>query len=58
MSADPRLLLSGYADELAYDQGLIERHGTFLQTKQHAYINPQAHRYAGRDDFSQLIRRR
>jgi Domain of unknown function (DUF4105) len=58
MTADPRLLLSGYADELAYEQGLIERRGTFLQTKQQAYINPLAHRYAGRDDFSELIRRR
>jgi hypothetical protein len=58
MTADPRLLLSGYADELAFEQGLIERHGTFLQTKQRAYINPLAHRYAGRDDFSELIRRR
>ncbi len=58
MTADPRLLLSGYSDELAFEQGLIERHGTFLQTKQHAYINPLAHRYAGREDFSELIRRR
>jgi hypothetical protein len=58
MTADPRLLLSGYADELAYEQGLIERHGTFLQTKQQAYVNPLAHRYAGRDDFSALIRSR
>jgi len=58
MAADPRLLLSGYADELAYEQGLIERHGTFLQTKQQAYVNPLAHRYAGREDFSELIRRR
>jgi hypothetical protein len=55
---DPRVLLSGYADELAYDQGLIERHGTFQQTKQRAYINPLAHRYAGREDFSELIRQR
>jgi hypothetical protein len=58
MAADPRLLLSGYADELAYEQGLIERRGTFLQTKQQAYINPLAHRYTGRDNFSELIRRR
>lgn len=58
IAADPRLLLSGYADELAYDEGLIERHGTFLETKQQAYINPLAHRYAGREDFSELIRRR
>lgn len=56
--ADFRVLLPGYSDELAYDQGLIVPRGTFLQTKQQAYINPLAHRYAGREDFSQLIRRR
>jgi len=56
--ADFRMLLPGYSDEVAYDQGLIERHGTFLQTKQQAYINPLAQRYAGREDFSELIRRR
>lgn len=56
--ADPRMLLPGYADELAYDEGLLVRHGTFLQTKQAAYINPLAQRYAGREDFSQLIRQR
>lgn len=56
--ADVRMLLPGYADELAYDEGLIVRHGTFLQTKQAAYINPLAKRYAGRDDFSEMIRRR
>jgi len=55
---DPRVLLSGYSDELAYDQGLIERRGTFLETKQQAYVNPLAHRYAGREDFSEMIRRR
>jgi hypothetical protein len=57
LAADPRLLLSGYADELAYQQGLIERRGTFLETKQQAYVNPLAHRYAGREDFSEMIRR-
>lgn len=56
--ADVRVLLPGYADELAYDEGLLVRHGTFLQTKQAAYINPIAQRYAGREDFSELIRRR
>ena len=56
--ADYRLLLPGYSDELAYDQGLIERHGTFLQTKQQAYINPAAQRFAGRENFSTLIRQR
>jgi hypothetical protein len=56
--ADPRMLLPGYADELAYDEGLLERHGTFLETKRAAYINPLAERYAGREDFSRLIRQR
>jgi hypothetical protein len=56
--ADLRVLLPGYSDELAYDQGLIARYGTFAETKQRAYVNPLAHRYAGRDDFSELIRRR
>lgn len=56
--ADYRALLPGYSDRLAYDEGLIERHGTFEQTKELAYINPIAQRYAGRDDFSELIRQR
>jgi hypothetical protein len=56
--ADVRVLLPGYADELAYDEGLIERHGTFYETKQRAYVNPFAQRLAGREDFSQMIRLR
>ncbi len=56
--ADMRVLLPGYSDKLAYDQGLITHHGTFAETKQRAYVNPLAHRYAGRDDFSEMIRKR
>ncbi len=55
---DYRSLLPGYSDQLAYDEGLIERHGTFAETKELAYVNPLAQRYAGREDFSELIRRR
>jgi len=55
---DYRVLLPGYSDALAYDEGLIERRGTFEQTKQQAYVNPLAQRYAGREDFSDMIRRR
>jgi hypothetical protein len=55
---DLRVLLPGYSDELAYDQGLLVRRGSFAETKQRAYVNPLAHRYAGREDFSELIRRR
>jgi hypothetical protein len=54
---DVRVLLPGYSDQLAYDEGLIERHGTFLETRQRAYINPRAQLYAGREDFSAMIRR-
>lgn len=56
--SDLRVLLPGYSDQLAYDQGLIVPHGTFQQTKQQAYVNPLAHRYAGHENFSELIRRR
>jgi len=55
---DYRALLPGLSDQLAYDEGLIERHGTFEETKAAAYVNPLAQRYAGRDDFSELIRKR
>jgi hypothetical protein len=58
VALDVRMLLPGYSDQLAYEQGLIERRGTFLETRQQAYVNPQAERYAGREDFSDLIRRR
>lgn len=56
--ADYRSLLPGLSDQLAYDEGLIERHGTFEETKALAYVNPLAQRYAGREDFSELIRRK
>lgn len=54
---DYRVLLPGYSDKLAYDEGLIVRQGSFDQTKARAYINVRALAAAGRDDFSQAIRR-
>ena len=54
---DYRVLLPGYSDRLAYDEGLIERHGTFEETKARAYLNGRALVAANRDDFSQAIRR-
>jgi hypothetical protein len=54
---DYRLLLPGYSDKLAYDEGLIESHGTFEETKAQAYVTPRAIMHAGRNDFSELIRR-
>jgi hypothetical protein len=56
--ADYRVLLPGLSDSLAYDEGLIERHGSFEETKKGAYVNPIAQWYAGREDFSELIRLR
>jgi Domain of unknown function (DUF4105) len=53
---DVRMLLPGYSDQIAFNQGLIVPYGTFEQTRQRAYINPLAERYADRDDFSDLIR--
>lgn len=55
---DYRSLLPGLSDQLAYDEGLIERHGTFAETRLKAYVNPLAEQYAGREEFSELIRRK
>jgi hypothetical protein len=57
ITADVRALLPGLSDQLAYDEGLIVRNGTFLETRQRAYINPKAQQFAGREDFSAMIRR-
>lgn len=53
---DYRVLLPGYSDRLAYDLGLIERHGSYEQTRLRARVNYQA--YLHRDDpgFSRAIR--
>jgi hypothetical protein len=56
--ADYRVLLPGYSDELLYEEGLIEQRGSFAETKQRAYVNELALQYTGREDFSELIRRR
>lgn len=58
LGPDVRLLLPGYSDKVAYHQGLLVPFGTFEQTRERAYINPLAERYADRQDFSALIRRR
>jgi hypothetical protein len=55
---DVRSLLPGYSDKIAFEQGLIVPYGSFEQTRQRAYVNPLAERYADRNDFSELIRRR
>jgi hypothetical protein len=54
---DPRVLLPGYADHLAYDLGLLDTSKSFAQLREEARINARANRYADRKDFSELIRR-
>jgi hypothetical protein len=54
---DYRVLLPGYSDKLAYDEGLIVPYGTFEETKIRAYVNGKALAAANREDFSELIRR-
>jgi hypothetical protein len=53
---DYRVLLPGNSDKLAYDLGLIERHGSYEETRLRARVNYQA--YLHRDDshFSRAIR--
>jgi hypothetical protein len=58
LAYDVRLLLPGYSDKIAFEQGLIVPYGTFEQTRERAHVNPLAERYADRDDFSERIRRR
>lgn len=55
---DYRVLLPGHSDRLAYDLGLIERHGTFAETKVRAHVNDLAQRHHGKAAFSERIRAR
>jgi len=55
--ADYRTVLPGYADELAYELGLIDTDVPLKEARRRAKINAAAARYAGREDFSQSIRR-
>jgi hypothetical protein len=57
LAYDYRVLLTGYSDRLAFDEGLIEARGTFEETKAAALLTARALAAAGRPDFSQAIRR-
>lgn len=57
LTYDYRVLLPGYSDQLAFDEGLLVPHGTFEETKVQAYLNGRALAAANRADFSQAIRR-
>jgi uncharacterized protein DUF4105 len=54
---DLRVLMPGYSDNLAFDEGLIESKGTFQQTKVAAHINAKALAATDQSDFSATIRR-
>ena len=54
---DYRVLLPGNSDRLAYDLGLIERHGTFEETRLRARVNYLAYLHRDDPDFSRVIRR-
>ncbi len=54
---DYRVLLPGYSDQLAYELGLIERHGSFSETRAQARVNYMAYLYRDDPAFSQAIRR-
>jgi len=53
---DYRVLLPGLSDQLAYEKGLIERNGTYEETRLRARINYQAYLHRNAADFSRKIR--
>ncbi|MDX1947160.1 MAG: DUF4105 domain-containing protein [Pirellulaceae bacterium] len=53
---DYRVLLPGYADELAYELGLLDTTVPFAELKRRALINELADRYHDSPDFSARIR--
>ena len=53
---DPRVLLPGHADRLAFDLGLIETSLPFEALKLQSRINTLAHLYVDDEDFSAKIR--
>ena len=50
---DLDLLVTAWGDPALWQN---QGDGTFVETRQRAYINPLAQRYEGREEFSQLIR--
>jgi hypothetical protein len=54
--SDYRILLPGFADQLAYDLGLIDNSRPFAEVRKRARINDLALRYKDDPQFSQRIR--
>ncbi|HMO14778.1 MAG TPA: DUF4105 domain-containing protein [Pirellulaceae bacterium] len=53
-----QILLPGFTDRLAYDQGLLRTNVSFLETKRLALVNDLAHIHYDDPHFSQKIRSR
>jgi hypothetical protein len=52
-----QILLPGHSDRLAYDLGVLDKSVSFEELRRRAHINARAKVFAGREDFSQQIRR-
>jgi hypothetical protein len=55
---DPRLLLSGYSDQLAYELGLLDTKLPFKEARRRAEVSDLVRKNADHVDFSARIRRR
>ena len=53
---DPRILLSGGADEMLYHAGYLAGKLPFNELREQAHINPAAHGAGNSPDFSRMIR--
>lgn len=54
---DPRVILPGFADSLAYELGLFDTQLSFPEARRRARVTDLANRYATSSSFSSLIRR-
>jgi hypothetical protein len=54
---DPRVLLPGYSDRLAFELGWLDTNRPFDELKAEAKITDRANRAADGEDFSKVIRR-
>jgi len=52
-----KILFPGYADELAYDLGLIDTDRPFLEARRHFRVDDDAQKVGQGEDFSRAIRR-
>lgn len=52
-----KILFPGYADQLAYERGLIDTELSFEETRERARVNEKAYVYRDSPDFSRQIRR-